>query len=83
MRKLINSQSLIHNPKQTPVISSRRKTITETNSVTARDVTNPTWSVSDVYGQYSYSNPHADLYLYLSQWSDMELYLNVGYSRPG
>jgi ubiquinone/menaquinone biosynthesis C-methylase UbiE len=39
--------------------------------------------VSDVHGQYSYRNPHADLYLYLSQWSDMESYLNVGYSRPG
>jgi len=50
---------------------------------TARDVKNTTWSVGDVHGQYSYSNPHADLYLYLSQWSDMESYLNVGYSRPG
>jgi len=39
--------------------------------------------VSDVHGQYSYTNPHADLYLYLNQWSDMESYLNVGYSRPG
>jgi SAM-dependent methyltransferase len=39
--------------------------------------------VSDVHGQYSYRNVHADLYLYLSQWSDMESYLNVGYSRPG
>ncbi|MCG3208361.1 MAG: Ubiquinone/menaquinone biosynthesis C-methyltransferase UbiE [Anaerolineae bacterium] len=39
--------------------------------------------MSDVHGQYSYTNPHADLYLYLSQWSDMESYLNVGYSRPG
>jgi SAM-dependent methyltransferase len=46
-------------------------------------VTNPGWSVSDVHGQYSYTNPHADLYLYLSQWSDMESYLNVGYSHPG
>ena len=48
-----------------------------------RTVKNPTWTVSDVHGQYSYTNPHADLYLYLSQWSDMESYLNVGYSRPG
>ncbi|MFN8456906.1 MAG: methyltransferase domain-containing protein [Anaerolineae bacterium] len=47
-----------------------------------REVKNPTWSVSDVHGQYSYRNPHADLYLYLSQWSDMESYLNVGYSKP-
>ena len=46
-------------------------------------VRNPAWSVGDVYGQYSYRNAHADLYLYLSQWSDMESYLNVGYSRPG
>jgi ubiquinone/menaquinone biosynthesis C-methylase UbiE len=46
-------------------------------------IKNPTWSVSDVHGQYSYRNPHADLYLYLGQWSDMESYLNVGYSRPG
>ncbi|RME74206.1 MAG: class I SAM-dependent methyltransferase [Chloroflexi bacterium] len=46
-------------------------------------IKNPTWSVGDVHGQYSYRNPHADLYLYLSQWSDMESYLNVGYSRPG
>ena len=46
-------------------------------------LSNPTWGVSDVHGQYSYRNPHADLYLYLSQWSDMESYLNVGYSRPG
>ncbi len=50
---------------------------------TARNIKNPGWSVSDVHGQYSYTNPHADLYLYLSQWSDMESYLNVGYSRPG
>ncbi len=48
-----------------------------------REVKNPTWNVSDVHGQYSYRNPHADLYRYLSQWSDMESYLNVGYSRPG
>jgi hypothetical protein len=53
------------------------------NAVAAREVKNPTWTVGDVHGQYSYSNPHADLYLYLSQWSDMESYLNVGYSRPG
>jgi ubiquinone/menaquinone biosynthesis C-methylase UbiE len=53
------------------------------NLTTAREVKNPTWSVGDVHGQYSYSNPHADLYRYLSQWSDMESYLNVGYSRPG
>jgi SAM-dependent methyltransferase len=52
-------------------------------SVSAREVKNVTWTVSDVHGQYSYSNPHADLYLYLSQWSDMESYLNVGYSRFG
>jgi ubiquinone/menaquinone biosynthesis C-methylase UbiE len=51
--------------------------------ITARDVKNPTWSVSDVHSQYSYGNPHADLYRYLSQWSNMESYLNVGYSRPG
>lgn len=54
-----------------------------TQHQSARDIKNPTWSVSDVHGQYSYTNPHADLYLYLSQWSDMESYLNVGYSRPG
>ncbi len=48
----------------------------------AHDIRHPTWSVADVHGQYSYTNPHADLYLYLSQWSDMESYLNVGYSRP-
>ncbi len=51
--------------------------------LTAHNIKNPTWNVSDVHGQYSYTNPHADLYLYLSQWSDMESYLNVGYSRPG
>lgn len=49
----------------------------------ARQLQNPGWSVTDVHGQYSYRNPHADLYRYLSQWSDMESYLNVGYSRPG
>jgi len=49
----------------------------------SRHIKNPTWHVSDVHGQYSYRNPHADLYLYLSQWSDMESYLNVGYSHPG
>jgi len=49
----------------------------------SHQIKNPTWSVSDVHGQYSYRNPHADLYLYLSQWSDMESYLNVGYSHPG
>lgn len=48
-----------------------------------REVKNLAWSMSDVHSQYSYRNPHADLYLYLSQWSDMESYLNVGYSRPG
>jgi ubiquinone/menaquinone biosynthesis C-methylase UbiE len=53
------------------------------NSSAARDFKNVTWTVNDVHGQYSYSNPHADLYRYLSQWSDMESYLNVGYSRPG
>jgi ubiquinone/menaquinone biosynthesis C-methylase UbiE len=53
------------------------------NPPAAREVKNPTWSVSDVHGQYSYTNPHADLYRYLNQWSDMESYLNVGYSRPG
>jgi SAM-dependent methyltransferase len=52
-------------------------------ALTAREVKNPTWSVRDVHGQYSYSSPHADLYRYLGQWSDMETYLNVGYSRPG
>ena len=55
----------------------------KSENVTAHEVKNPTWSVSDVHGQYSYRNPHADLYLYLNQWSDMESYLNVGYSRPG
>ncbi len=49
---------------------------------TARDIRHPTWRVGDVHGQYSYTNPHADLYRYLSQWSDMESFLNVGYSRP-
>jgi len=49
----------------------------------SRNIKNPTWSVGDVHGQYSYRNPHADLYRYLSQWSDMESYLNVGYSHPG
>ena len=53
------------------------------NQTTAREVKNLNWSVRDVHSQYSYSNPHADLYRYLSQWSDMESYLNVGYSRPG
>lgn len=53
------------------------------NTLTAREVKNQSWSVNDVHGQYSYRNPHADLYRYLSQWSDMESYLNVGYSRPG
>jgi ubiquinone/menaquinone biosynthesis C-methylase UbiE len=52
-------------------------------TLSADTITNPTWTVSDVHGQYSNSNPHADLYLYLSQWSDMESYLNVGYSRLG
>jgi SAM-dependent methyltransferase len=46
-------------------------------------VKNLAWAVNDVHGQYSYRNPHADLYLYLGQWSDMESYLNVGYSNPG
>ena len=53
------------------------------DQVTAREIRNQNWSVADVHGQYSYHNPHADLYRYLSQWSDMESYLNVGYSRPG
>lgn len=59
------------------------KTEAHPSPLTARHVKNLTWSVADVHGQYSYSNPHADLYLYLSQWSNMEAYLNVGYSRPG
>jgi ubiquinone/menaquinone biosynthesis C-methylase UbiE len=50
---------------------------------TARDIRNPSWRVGDVHGQYSYSNPHADLYRYINQWSDMESYLNVGYTGPG
>jgi ubiquinone/menaquinone biosynthesis C-methylase UbiE len=52
-------------------------------TATAKDVINSNWTVSDVHGQYSYTNPHADLYLYLSQWSDMQSFLNVGFSRPG
>jgi ubiquinone/menaquinone biosynthesis C-methylase UbiE len=43
---------------------------------------NPGWSVDDVHKHYSYENPHSDLYRYLSQWSDLEWYLNVGYSAP-
>lgn len=49
----------------------------------ASQIQNQSWTVDDVHGQYSYTNPHADLYRYLGQWSDMESYLNVGYSRPG
>ncbi len=57
--------------------------MTHPREATSRNLKNPSWSVGDIHGQYSYRNPHADLYLYLSQWSDMESYLNVGYSRPG
>jgi ubiquinone/menaquinone biosynthesis C-methylase UbiE len=53
------------------------------NTPTAREVKNQGWSVQDVHGQYSYRNSHADLFRYLSLWSDLESYLNVGYSRPG
>jgi MPBQ/MSBQ methyltransferase len=49
----------------------------------ARRIRNPSWSLADVKKHYSYGNPHADLYRYLSQWSAMGTYLNVGYSEPG
>jgi hypothetical protein len=53
------------------------------NQTTAREVKNLSWSVRDVHSQYSYSNPHADLYRYLSQWSDMESYYQCQLFRPG
>lgn len=46
-----------------------------------RAVQNAEWAPQNVHNQYSYANPHADLYLYINQWSDMEMYLNVGYTR--
>jgi ubiquinone/menaquinone biosynthesis C-methylase UbiE len=46
-------------------------------------IKNPTWSVDDVTGQYSYADPHADIYRFLRQWSAVDYYLNVGLSRPG
>jgi ubiquinone/menaquinone biosynthesis C-methylase UbiE len=49
----------------------------------AREIKNAAWSVAGVQGQYSDSSPHADLYRFLNQWIDMELYLNVGYTRFG
>ena len=58
-------------------------TVSQPSISSAREVKNRGWTVGDVHGQYSNRNPHADLYLYLSQWSDMGSYLNVGYSRPG
>ena len=51
--------------------------------LSARRIRNPSWSLADVREHYSYSNRHADLYRYLSQWSAMGTYLNVGYSRRG
>ena len=44
--------------------------------------TNSRWSIDDVHQHYSYANSHSDLYRYLGQWSDLESYLNVGYSAP-
>jgi ubiquinone/menaquinone biosynthesis C-methylase UbiE len=72
----MNPKFNIQNPK--PKIQDIKSPIP-----TSREIKNPTWSVGDVHGQYSYRNPHADLYRYLGQWSNMEAYLNVGYSRPG
>ena len=46
-----------------------------------RDVTNSSWSADNVHDQYSNTGPHSDLYRYINQWSDMEMYLNVGYTR--
>jgi ubiquinone/menaquinone biosynthesis C-methylase UbiE len=48
----------------------------------ASTIRNPNWSVDDVHGQYSDRNRHSDLYRYIHQWTDMERYLNVGYSMP-
>ncbi|MDM8526740.1 methyltransferase domain-containing protein [Anaerolineales bacterium HSG24] len=58
-------------------------TISHSQHIPAHQIRNEKWQLGDVHGQYSYSNSHADLYQYLSQWSDMESYLNVGYSRLG
>ena len=54
-----------------------------TNRHSTHEVRNPAWSIADVHNHYSYGNSHADLYRYLSQWSDLETYLNVGYSSSG
>lgn len=46
-------------------------------------IRNPTWNVDDTAGQYSYTSPHADIYRFLSQWSAIDYYLNIGLSLPG
>lgn len=51
--------------------------------VAAPEIRNTGWAPDDVRGQYSDASPHADLYRYLSRYSRMDLYLNVGYSEPG
>jgi MPBQ/MSBQ methyltransferase len=51
--------------------------------VSARRIRSASWSLADVREHYSYGNSHADLYRYLSQWSALGAYLNVGYSEPG
>ena len=42
---------------------------------------NKTWSTQNVHNQYSDANAHSDLYRFINMWSDMGMYLNVGYTR--
>lgn len=53
------------------------------NRPDAVGIRNEGWSPADVRNHYSYRNAHSDLYRYLSQWSDLDIYLNVGYSEAG
>jgi len=47
------------------------------------EIRNHAWNLLELRNQYSYRNPHSDLYLYLNQWVDLRTYLNVGYFEPG
>ena len=53
----------------------------EEDVLTAPNIRHEDWELAHVHGQYSDSNPHADLYRFLMRWIDVGTYLNIGYSR--
>jgi ubiquinone/menaquinone biosynthesis C-methylase UbiE len=53
----------------------------EGTDLRAHEIRNATWSLADVRAQYSDGNEHADLYRFIGRWTDLDTYLNVGFSR--